>query len=769
MATIILPSGTIAENMKGPVRVGTLGIQDRPGEAFVFTLAEHPVFEIIAIDENGTVTYDLFVKSGVSFDYEAGPRQFALSIAVTDGQGIPVETDPIVVDITDVNEAPTDIVVTAEPIPDNADLGTPVATLEAEDPDEGQEFTYAFVTDATGMTETDHDLFEIGVGSNQILVKGQLTVATHNLWVKVTDSGDPARSYVKQITLTVMEANEPPEVAFEMAEVAEGAAGGTVVGALTVSDPDQSGMLGYSLVETGEDGIERPSTMFRIDESGNVVVIEGVKLLKTNGADPSFTVKAFDGVNTVYETYEVVLGENQEPTVSFDSELELPKTLPGGTFLGTIMADDPEGDEVTYTPVGGSGSLIRIDGSGNVYVLDGAELSYGDPGHRSFTVEWFDGINRHTESFSLDFVNEAPTVTLIPQAVAEGNPLSRVVGKLSAEDPEGEGLTYELVGDNAELFDLVQTNTGYDIVLQSGIVLDYENEDHQFLSVDVEVSDTVNTVMETLTVELEDVNEAPAVTFAARRINEGAKSGTVVGKLNAADPEGDEVGYELSSTSVKYFRLAENDAGGYDVVVRSGVTLDYETFNHRSFRVTVSDGENEVSRTLALNLADRIDRVTGSQRRDTLKGASGSDVIRGLGGDDTLIAYAGNDTLHGGSGKDILSGGTGRDVFVFDGKPNKRTNLDKVTDFDVKDDSIRLDNKVFTKLGKAGAASKPAALKKGCFATDRAKDKNDYLVYDSKTGVLSYDADGSGFKSTAVKIAQLKKGLDLTYKDLFII
>jgi Ca2+-binding RTX toxin-like protein len=215
--------------------------------------------------------------------------------------------------------------------------------------------------------------------------------------------------------------------------------------------------------------------------------------------------------------------------------------------------------------------------------------------------------------------------------------------------------------------------------------------------------------------------------------------------------------------------LVENDAGGYDVVVRSGVTLDYETLNHRSFRVTASDGENEVSRTLALNLVDRTDTVTGSQRRDTLKGTSGSDVIKGLGGDDTLIAYAGDDTLHGGSGKDVLSGGAGRDVFVFDGKPNKRTNVDRVTDFSVKDDAIRLDNKVFAKLGKAGSASKPAALKKDCFATDRAKDKNDYLIYDSKTGVLSYDADGSRFKSTAVEIAQLKKGLGLTYKDFFVI
>jgi Ca2+-binding RTX toxin-like protein len=661
MATIILTSGTIAENMEGPVRVGTLGIQDRPGEAFVFTLAEHPVFEIVATDENGTMTYDLFVRSGVSVDYEAGPRQFALSIAVTDGQGNPVETDPVVVDVTDVNEAPTDIVVTAEPIPDNADLGTPVATLEAEDPDEGQDFTYALV-DETGTPLPEHDLFEIN--DDQILVKGQLTVATHNLWVKVTDSGNPALSYVKQITLTVVEANEPPEIAWDFLDVAEGAGGGTLVGTLTATDPE-GGAVSYTLSEASDEIFDLVDNH---DGTWSVVVDPGVRLSLMEAAHQSFTVQVSDGTNTVEDTFDINLVENQGPEVIFEPEA-LAKTLPAGAVIGILSAMDNEEDAVEYTLLGDGADLfeIAVEG-GKVVIRSLVEISFANPAHHSFTVQVSDGVNTVEESFDLTFANEAP-----------------------------------------------------------------------------------------------------AVAFAARRINEGAKSGTVVGRLNATDPEGDEVGYALSSASAKYFRLVENDAGGYDVVVRSGVTLDYETLNHRSFRVTASDGENEVSRTLALNLVDRTDTVTGSQRRDTLKGTSGSDVIKGLGGDDTLIAYAGDDTLHGGSGKDVLSGGAGRDVFVFDGKPNKRTNVDRVTDFSVKDDAIRLDNKVFAKLGKAGSASKPAALKKDCFATDRAKDKNDYLIYDSKTGVLSYDADGSRFKSTAVEIAQLKKGLGLTYKDFFVI
>ena len=59
-------------------------------------------------------------------------------------------------------------------------------------------------------------------------------------------------------------------------------------------------------------------------------------------------------------------------------------------------------------------------------------------------------------------------------------------------------------------------------------------------------------------------------------------------------------------------------------------------------------------------------------------------------------------------------------------------------------------------------------MNKAYFAIDKAKDANDYIVYNKKTGGHSYDGDGSGAKA-AIEFAQLKKGLGLTNKDFFII
>jgi Ca2+-binding RTX toxin-like protein len=158
-----------------------------------------------------------------------------------------------------------------------------------------------------------------------------------------------------------------------------------------------------------------------------------------------------------------------------------------------------------------------------------------------------------------------------------------------------------------------------------------------------------------------------------------------------------------------------------------------------------------------------IERATGSRYADQIYGNQLKNALKGKGG---------NDSLDGGIGTDTLEGGSGKDVFVFTSKlgtskTDRKVNFDTIEDFSVKDDSLWLDNAIFKKLG-SGTPTKSKQLNKSFFATDKATDKNDYLLYSKKTGVLSYDADGSGSQA-AVEFAQLKKGLAMTYKDVFII
>jgi hypothetical protein len=180
-----------------------------------------------------------------------------------------------------------------------------------------------------------------------------------------------------------------------------------------------------------------------------------------------------------------------------------------------------------------------------------------------------------------------------------------------------------------------------------------------------------------------------------------------------------------------------------------------------SFQIVASDGKSTTAQSVGRDMwVNRNDVITGGSYNDKLYGYSGKDKLSGNNG---------SDKLWGGLGNDTLTGGKGKDAFVFDTAPDKRTNKDVIKDFKPVDDAIWLDNAVFTKLGKAGSEAKPAQLKKDFFTIgSKAKDKNDYIIYDNKKGVLFYDADGSG-KGKAVEIATLSKKIHMTNKDFFVV
>jgi Ca2+-binding RTX toxin-like protein len=238
---------------------------------------------------------------------------------------------------------------------------------------------------------------------------------------------------------------------------------------------------------------------------------------------------------------------------------------------------------------------------------------------------------------------------------------------------------------------------------------------------------------------------------------EYAARGTVVGTLTAIDPDtGDSLSFALSKPDDRF------EIVGNQLVVKNGYKLDYEQATSHQVTVRVTDQSGATfDKAFTIGVNDVVGEVTaGSVDNDIFKGGAGTDKLGG---------GLGDDILWGRIGKDVLTGNAGRDIFVFDTKLNKRTNLDKIADFNVKDDSIWLDNAIFKKLGKKGSELAPAKLNKAFFTIGaKAKDANDYLVYNKSKGVLYYDIDGSGGKA-AVEIATLKKNLKMTYKDFFII
>lgn len=218
-----------------------------------------------------------------------------------------------------------------------------------------------------------------------------------------------------------------------------------------------------------------------------------------------------------------------------------------------------------------------------------------------------------------------------------------------------------------------------------------------------------------------------------------------------------------------------NDDGGFDITIFSpeqlsagmGTTGVDHIFYAGSSSVRLASNIED------LTLTDGDSSARGNSRDNVLTGSKGDNRLQGDGGDDVIYGGAGNDTLYGGNGNDVLRGGAGKDTFVFNSKlgtftTDRLVNFDTIIDFNVKSDSFWLDNRFFKKLGK-GTEYTPGKLDQEFFTIGtKAKDKDDYLIYNKSTGVLSYDADGSA-KGKAVEIAALSKNLKLTEKDFFVI
>lgn len=150
------------------------------------------------------------------------------------------------------------------------------------------------------------------------------------------------------------------------------------------------------------------------------------------------------------------------------------------------------------------------------------------------------------------------------------------------------------------------------------------------------------------------------------------------------------------------------------------------------------------------------DSLTGNGTANRLEGNGGGDRLEGLGGADTLLGGSGNDRLTGGTGKDVLTGDAGADVFVFDAAL-KKGNVDRITDFDTAADSIALAGSAFGALG--GSLSGDAFKIIGI--SGARVDADDRLIYDSGSGELFLDANGSGAGARKL-IALIGAGLDLT-------
>jgi Ca2+-binding RTX toxin-like protein len=477
----------------------------------------------------------------------------------------------------------------------------------------------------------------------------------------------------------------------------------------------------------------------------------------TSAAAPSSTLSGTDDASLI------LYGSNDGDTIIGGLGKDVIYANEGVNGLGGFAGDDMlYGGNVTDTIVGGEGNdtgfgnggddiIVGSSGSDKLYGAGGADLIFGDDAEgidlptllTTYTIPvdgkkvsatikitntWWGGFQAEITVTAKESVN-AWEIFLKSQFNID----SIWGAKTSAEASSADGVAYELGNAdwNKSLYAGQQTTIGFTAHTGVNGVVDAAH-----ILAGLSITDSLSSV---------SVANASVTNSLGNTMRGYAGADILVGTL------ADDVFYVDNSAD----KVVETSTASTQDQVLTSVSHTLE-----------SNVENMAATgTAAINLTGNglSNAIVGNGNKNIISSGSGNDTLSAGVGNDTLSGGTGNDWLAGGAGNDRLTGGTGKDSFVFNTKLNNVSNLDTLIDFSVKDDTIQLENAIFTKLGKTGT------LAKGYFAIGSvAKDGNDYILYDKHTGYLRYDADGSG-KGASILFAKMAAGLGLTYADFHII
>lgn len=171
------------------------------------------------------------VVTAASLDFEA-QSSHSIRVRSTDSGGASFEQSLTIV-VTDVNEAPTSILLENPAIASGQPSGTLVGVLGATDPDAGDTFTFSFIS---GDGDFDNDKFTLENGELRTAeAVDQSIQALYSIRVRVQDAD--GFFFDDTADLIITDTNvAPTAVELDNDSIADGSSVGTVVGTLSAVD-----------------------------------------------------------------------------------------------------------------------------------------------------------------------------------------------------------------------------------------------------------------------------------------------------------------------------------------------------------------------------------------------------------------------------------------------------------------------------------------------------------------------------------------------------
>lgn len=223
----------IPENSPGAAIGALLAIDEDKNQSHTFSVAGNDVMGTI-FEINGSM---LKIADGVSLDYEA-KNVYTLSINVTDN-GVPEAStvSTIEVRVKNVNEAPTDVVLSKDIVDENSAAGTVVANITVVDPDDVSykriKYHSCTLRDSAQGRFKIIDRLKLAVDSGGLNYEQQ---SNHSVTLQCSDG---ALTLLKTFTIALNDVNEMPSaLILSNNKIDENIQSRHAIGYLSTMDPD---------------------------------------------------------------------------------------------------------------------------------------------------------------------------------------------------------------------------------------------------------------------------------------------------------------------------------------------------------------------------------------------------------------------------------------------------------------------------------------------------------------------------------------------------
>ena len=583
---ISLNNLTIAENAGDNAVVGTLSTTDPDtNNTFTYTLVD---------GEGDNASFNILddqLRTNSSFNFET-KSTYSVRIRSTDQGGLFTDKS-FTITVSNVNEAPTNFVLSNSTISENNEVDAVIGTFSTTDPDVGDTFIYSLV-DGTG--DTDNSSFNIlGSSLRANVVFNYETKNSYSIRVRSTDTS--GNSFEKSFTITVEDTIEPPIVAWVVPPSSNSTATFIINTAYTTN---------FGICFKVEDTFNLSESIKYIrlalnssSQSGTGSLTVELRSATTSTAYTAVagtTVYASDQIsfslpNTTLTNFNVILNEAQIPNIA---NYKLQENTSYALILYNANKTFAIGRRTGYAE----------NTTNNYYsVANGLTVlnTIRNNAKYSNTLSSFP-----TLSIAFGTSNSAPTdISLNNLTIAEDAGANAVVGTLSTTDPDTNNtFTYTLVPvdgstDHASFDisgDLLIAKTSLDFDTQSTYSVRIRSTDQGGLSTE-----------KSFTITVTDVNEVPpnsapiGISLNNLTIAEHNAVNAVIGTFSTTDPDAGDTTFTYSlvsgdgATGNASFNILGNQ-------LRASVIFDYETQTTYSIRVRSTDPSN--------NTFDKIFTIT---------------------------------------------------------------------------------------------------------------------------------------------------------------